>query len=176
MRKTLKLWQLAGFVFTSVMGVVLHFAYDWSGKNILLAPFSAVNESIFEHMKLLFFPSFLFALVENRFIGEKYKNFWCAKLRGITLGVVFIPVLYYSYTGVLGVNADWFNIVIFFLATLSSYLIETRFLNKGKTCFLGSSVAFIMLCVIAFLFIFLTFFPFRIPLFKDPMTGLYGGV
>lgn len=174
MKKTLKLWQLAGFAFTSVMGVILHFAYDWSRESILLAPFSAVNESIFEHMKLLFFPSFLFALVENRFIGEKHKNFWCAKLRGIVLGLILIPVLFYSYTGILGVTADWFNIVIFFIATAASYITETAFLNKDKACLFSSNAAFAILCALAVLFVFLTFFPIKVPLFKDPLTGLYG--
>ena len=174
MKKTLKAWQLAGFIFTGVFGVILHFAYEWSESSILLAPFSAVNESIFEHMKLLFFPMFVFSLIEQRFIGEKYKNFWCAKLRGIASGLILIPVLYYSYTGVLGVTADWFNIVIFFIATAVSYITETTFLNKGKACLFSSNAAFAVLCALAVVFIFLTFFPIKIPLFKDPVTGLYG--
>lgn len=176
MRKQLRNWQVTGFIFTSVMGVILHFAYDWLGGSVLLAPFSAVNESIFEHMKLLFFPLFAFAVFENRFIGKTYKNFWCAKFKGALLGLTLIPVLYYSYTGIFGVNADWFNITIFFISAAVSLVFETALLNKNKPCIISSKTAFILLCAISILFVFLTFFPLHIPLFKDPMTGLYGRV
>ena len=59
MKKSLNLWQLAGFIFTGVAGVLLHFLFEWTGKSIFVAPFAAVNESIWEHMKLLFVPMFL---------------------------------------------------------------------------------------------------------------------
>ncbi|MBE7055804.1 MAG: hypothetical protein E7392_06810, partial [Ruminococcaceae bacterium] len=65
MKKTVSRWQLAGFIFTGIAGVILHFLFDWTGGSVLVAPFSAVNESIFEHMKLLFFPMLLFAFVER---------------------------------------------------------------------------------------------------------------
>ena len=44
------LWQLGGFAFTAVFGTALHFLFDWSGKNTVVGLFSAVNESIWEHM------------------------------------------------------------------------------------------------------------------------------
>ena len=76
MKKSLLLWQLAGFVFTSAAGTLLHFVYEWSSQSILFAPFSAVNESIWEHMKLLFFPMLIFAFAESHYIGRQYPSFW----------------------------------------------------------------------------------------------------
>lgn len=75
MKKSLKFWQIGGFVFTAIAGVLLHFLYDWTNQSIIVASFSAVNESIWEHMKLLFFPMFVFALIEYKFIGKNYENF-----------------------------------------------------------------------------------------------------
>ena len=92
--------------------------YEWSGESIIVGLFSAINESIFEHMKLLFFPMLLFAFFEAKFVNEEYDNYWCAKLIGILVGVGLIPVIYYTYTGIFGVNADWFNIIIFFITNL----------------------------------------------------------
>lgn len=114
MKKLLSTWQIAGFIFTGIAGVLLHFLFDWTNQSIITAPFSAVNESIFEHMKLLFFPMFVFAFIENYYIGKGYKNFWCVKLIGILLGVVLIPVLYYAINGIFGMTPDWVNIAIFF--------------------------------------------------------------
>lgn len=43
MKNLLKRWQIAGFIFTGIAGVLLHFLYDLTGQSILVAPFSAVN-------------------------------------------------------------------------------------------------------------------------------------
>lgn len=174
MKRSLKFWQIGGFVFTGTAGVLLHFLYDWTNKSIIVAPVSAVNESIWEHMKLLFFPMFIFALVEYKFIGKNYKNFWCAKLIGIMIGLFLIPTIYYTYTGILGVNADWFNIVIFFIAAGTAYYLENLFLkNKFNLC-KSPFIAFTILCLILVLFVVMTFVQPKIPLFQDMTTGNYG--
>lgn len=173
MKKSLAFWQFAGFVFTGVMGTLLHFLYDWTGSTFA-ALFSAVNESVWEHMKLLFFPMLVFALFESRYFAKDYKSFWCAKLIGILAGLTAIPLMYYTYTGALGVSADWFNIAIFFIAAAVSYIIETRLMKSDKSFCLSPTVAIIILCVIAVLFMFFTFSPPEIPLFQDPTTKLYG--
>ena len=174
MKKSLKLWQIAGFIFTGIAGVLLHFLYDWTGESLLVAPFSAVNESIWEHMKLLFFPLFVFAFIEKRFIGNQYKNFWCAKLAGIIAGLIVIPVIYYTYTGASGVNADWFNIVIYFIAAGVAYYLETVLMKNGTGLCKSEIPAFSVLCLLAISFIVLTFVQPEIPLFKDPLSGTYG--
>ncbi|MBQ7046868.1 MAG: hypothetical protein IJN85_03900 [Oscillospiraceae bacterium] len=174
MKKSLNFWQFAGFAFTGIAGTLLHFAYDWSNQSIFFAPFSAVNESTWEHMKILFFPMFIFALVESFVIGKQYENFWCSKLAGTALGLTIIPVSYYTYTGVLGVSADWFNITIFFSAAAAAYLLETWLLKKEKSCRISPLAAFIFLCVLAFAFVVLTFIQPEIPLFQDSNTKLYG--
>ena len=168
MKKTVFYWQIAGFIFTSIAGTLLHFLYDWSNQNILFAPFSAVNESIWEHMKLLFFPMFTFALIESRYLEKQYENFWCVKLAGIALGLTLIPVLYYSYTGILGVSADWVNIAIFFITAAATYLLETKLLKKEGTCCITSQLALIILFLLVLAFTVLTFHPLHIPLSQDP--------
>ncbi len=55
---------ICGILFTSVLGSLLHFVYEWTGENPLAALFSPVNESVFEHCKLLFFPALLYTLFE----------------------------------------------------------------------------------------------------------------
>ena len=89
MKLKLLRWQLAGFAVTVLGGVLLHFLYNWMQQSILIAPFSSVNESTWEHMKLLFFPMFIFALFQSQFFKE-FKNFWCVKLVGILTGLVLI--------------------------------------------------------------------------------------
>ena len=78
------LWQAAGFAAVTLGGTILHFLYGWTGGSVLIAPFSGVNESTWEHMKLLFWPLFLFALVQRLFFKDQ-KNYWCVKLAEILL-------------------------------------------------------------------------------------------
>lgn len=174
LKKALKDWQIGGFAFTCISGVLLHFLYDWTNQSIIVAPFSAVNESIWEHMKLLFFPLFVFALIEYKFIDKTYENFWCTKLAGTLTGLILIPIIYYTYTGVFGVNADWFNIVIYFFAAAIAYSLENLLLkNEIKLC-KSYLISFVVLCILAVLFIVMTFVQPQIPLFKDMTTGNYG--
>lgn len=173
MKKSLSFWQFAGFVFTGVAGTLLHFLYDWT-DNTFVALFSAVNESIWEHMKILFFPMFAFALLESRYFSKDYENYWCAKLIGILTGLMVIPVIYYTYTGALGVSADWFNIIIFFIAAAITFITETRLMKSDKNFSRCSTVAIVILCIIAILFIIFTFTPPKIPLFQDPVTMTFG--
>ena len=140
LKRSLKLWQIGGFVFTGIAGVLLHFLYDWTNQSIVVAPFSAVNESIWEHMKLLFFPMFVFALLEYKVIGKNYENFWCAKLVGTIMGLLLIPIIYYTYTGALGVNADWFNIVIFSIGGIKNEKLQKNSLRYAQRYSLPSAL------------------------------------
>lgn len=173
MRKYIVLWQLAGFLFTSVAGTLLHFLFDWSGGNVLAALVSAVNESIWEHMKLLFFPMVTFAIIEYFNIGGQLDHFWCAKLAGILVGLALIPVLYYTYTGILGVSADWLNIAIFYVAVAAAFWTETQLLEMGS-CHIQQGFCVGTIALIGLAFIVLTFLTPRIPFFQDPVTGSYG--
>jgi len=174
MEKNLPSRQIAGFLFTSVLGTFLHFLFDLTGGNVVAALFSAVNESIFEHMKLIYYPMLLFALLQYRKTGRDAANFWCVKLAGITLALTLIPAIYYSYTGILGVSADWFNITIFFIAAAAAYWMETKLFQKEFSCRIPQALAFALILLIGVVFTVLTFRPPHIPLFRDPLTGTYG--
>lgn len=173
MKHSVRLWQLMGFAITSLGGTLLHYLYDWLGEAVWIAPFSGVNESTWEHMKLLFWPMFIYAIAESFFFKEA-KNFWCAKLCGITLGLSVIPIIFYTYNGVIGKSPDWVNIAIFFIAAAISYTFETRKLLRFDLGCKHPGLAVSMLCILAALFVIFTFRAPEIGIFKDPITGAYG--
>ena len=86
MKRSITLWQFFGFAVVSLLGTLLHFLYDWTGENIFAAPFSGVNESTWEHMKLLYWPLLLFAVIQSFFFRD-VKSFWCIKLYGTLSGI-----------------------------------------------------------------------------------------
>ncbi len=173
MKQNLFLWQISGFAVTALGGTLLHFLYKWTNENILIAPFSGVNESTWEHMKLLFFPMFIFALIQSKFFKE-YKNFWCVKLIGIICGLLLIPILFYTYNGVFGKSPDWLNIAIFFISAAAVFIKETLVFIKGSKESRKSWLPFVIICFIGILFVVFTFATPQIPLFKDPLTWTYG--
>lgn len=173
MKQSVWLWQLVGFSFTSLFGTVLHFLYEWLGGKTWVAPFSGVNESTWEHMKLLFWPMLIFAIIQSFFFRDR-EDFLCVKLRGILLGLLLIPILFYTYNGVIGHSPDWVNIAIFFVSAAIAFLYETRLFNSEKLICRSPKIAVAILTLIALLFVIFTFITPEIGIFKDPLTGTYG--
>lgn len=173
MKKELGLWQFGGFVFTVVVGTILHFLYGWT-KNVGVAALSAVNESTWEHMKLAFLPAFAFACIQSKYFVEEYKGFWWVKWLGILATTVLIPVLFYTYNGAFGKSPDWLNILFFFIAVAFGYFLEYILLRKGGLPWKTSWVAILVLLAILCLFILFTFLTPTLPIFQDPITKGYG--
>jgi hypothetical protein len=116
---------------------------------------------------------FLYAIVQSFFFKNR-QDFWCVKLKGILLGLMLIPVMFYTYNGVIGRSPDWINITIFFLSAASAYIYETRQFNNETTVCKHPKRAIALLCGIAVLFVVFTFATPEIGIFKDPLTGTYG--
>lgn len=173
MKRAVGIWQFTGFVFTSILGTLLHFLYEWTGKSALVAPFSGVNESTWEHIKILFFPMLLFAVIQS-FSFKNVENFWCIKLKGILLGASLIPIMFYTYNGVIGKSPSWINISIFFIASFITYAYEAKKLKGDDTPCPSKRYAILALCIITLLFIIFTYAPPMLNIFKDPLTGTYG--
>ena len=89
----LKFTILSG-IFVMILGTLLHFIYEWSGDNIFVASFSAVNESTWEHLKLLFFPMLLTTIIGYFYLRKNYPNFLCARLLGILTALLFTVVFF----------------------------------------------------------------------------------
>lgn len=173
MKKSVGLWQLMGFAVTSLGGTILHFLYEWTNESIFVAPFSGVNESTWEHMKLLFFPMLIFALFQSLFFRGT-KEFWCVKLYGTLLGLALIPIIFYTYNGAIGESPDWINIAIFFISAACAYYFEYRLFKSGRVKCKHGRLALAMLLIIAVLFVVFTFYTPKIGIFRDPLSNLYG--
>ena len=172
MGKAVGIWQLWGFAVTAFLGTVLHFAYDWLGGARWVAPLSGVNESTWEHMKLLFWPMLLFAVIQSFFFRDR-GDFLCIKLRGTLLGLILIPVLFYTYNGAVGKSPDWLNLAIFFFSLAVAYVYEARLLyREERPC--RPRLAAALLIGIAVLFVLFTLRVPEIGIFRDPVTGTYG--
>lgn len=173
MKRSIGLWQFLGFAVTALGGTILHFLYDWLGEAKWVAPFSGVNESTWEHMKLLFWPMLIFAVVQSFFFKSR-TDFWCVKLRGAILGLSLIPILFYTYNGAIGKSPDWLNIAIFFVSAAIVFLYETRLFNENRLACRSPKLPIAVLSVIAASFVIFTFLTPEIGIFRDPIEGTFG--
>ena len=184
-RKSICIWNLAGFFFTTAAGIFLHFLPDWYSNPIIhvLAP---VNESTWEHLKLLFSPMLLFGILEFFCYGRHYPGFLPIRVCSILIGMVTIIVLFYSYTGVLGFDIPAADIAVFLLGCTAAYCFSCRQFAKtlpdngefsfvGKTpggCFAhpaGIVLSLLLLATLIACFICFSFQPPAIGLFDDPL-------
>ena len=163
--------SIAAAVACTLLGTLLHFAYDFSGQNFVVGLFSAINESTWEHLKLLFMPFLLTLVVENIVYGRFFSNFLFAKLVGILSGMMVIVSGFYTYTGVIGRNIDFVNIALFVVGVLVAYgvalfmmLIHNRKKYDGVLEMI-SGVALVVLCALFFIF---TYYPPSIGIFIEP--------
>ena len=85
-----------------------------------------------------------------------------------------IPVLFYTYNGVIGKSPDWVNIAIFFISAATAFIYESRLLYRDGILCKNSRHAFLILVAIAALFIIFTFMTPELGIFRDPISGTYG--
>jgi hypothetical protein len=175
MDQKLSRWELAGAVFTLAAGSLLHFVYEWTGRIAVAGAFSPVNESAWEHLKLLFFPLLVFAIAEYCAVGRNVPSFLPAKALGALCGMAMIVVAFYTYTGIVGRNFLWADILTFVLGVLTAWAVSIRLMRRQpeadrRTRLIGALVLLLLLAC----FVVFTYYPPHIGLFLDPVTGGYG--
>ena len=169
--KGLKLYMLTGIIFVSVLGTLLHFAYEFSGNNILVGLFAPVNESIWEHTKLIFFPMLIYSLYLNKKIRTEYPCTGSAMIAGSLLGIAMIITLFYTYSGIIGFNVAFADIAIVYISVIIAFYSVYKLTTSCKTEQIKVFLQ-ILLIVIICLFFILTFLPPDIPLFMNPETTI----
>ncbi len=172
MKMDLKKFSVVSAVFIIILGTILHFTYDWSGQNAVVGAFSAVNESTWEHLKLLYYPILITAIVRYFKFGKNIQSFWCGKAVQVGVSMMFTVIAFYTYTGVWGKDVAWLNIAIFILAAILGEIVNYMVIKRGKPC--NKKVAIGVLVVLFVMFVSYTYNPPEIGLFKDPVSGGYG--
>ena len=158
-----------GILFTVVLGTFLHFLYELSSENPLIGAFSAVNESVWEHLKLLFIPFFIYTIASYFFLPERRDNFIFASAVGVIFGMLFIVILFYAYTAIVGHSILPVDIALFVLACILSFLIRNNLIRNNLfqsvyTEYIGIALFLLLLL----LFVIFTFNPPDLAMFSIP--------
>ena len=172
--KLLKI-ELIVTILELILGTLLHYIYEWSGNNVIIASFSAVNESVWEHLKLVFYPMLILGLIEYYFVKNIANNYIEAKAIGIFTAISFIVISFFTYTGIIGTNFFIIDILIFIISIIlgewTSYkLMKRKNESTIQTKILaGGILIFLLSCFIIF-----TYVTPQVNLFRDFTNGTYG--
>lgn len=168
--KHLKLYTIIGIIFVLIIGTLAHFLYDWSGNNHIVGFFTPINESIWEHMKLLFFPMLIYSLI----IIFRFRNtYLCAASAlcfGILAGTLLIPLFFYAYTSILGKDIFFLNIGIFILSIIIAFRLSYKFTLSCRL----EPYTFLLCCLVFILFtcfVLFTYNPPKARIFEDPTVS-----
>lgn len=175
MGKRLFYWELGAFAASAALGTLLHFVYEWSGGSPWAAAVSAVNESTWEHMKILYTAIFAVSLVQLGLLGKNYPGLPAVRAVSALTATALIPALYYTYLGIWGKRTLWAGIAVFMMAAAGGFLVDYRLLRRGRLSRPWmQAVGLAVWWGALFLFVWWTFRPPHIPLFRDPVTLEYG--
>ena len=173
MNKRLLKNQITGFVFVSILGALGHFFFKWSGENRIVGLFFSVNESPWEHLKLIFFPFLAFTVFTAISFKKDKFNVFYSNCIAVLLGMWSILSYYYTFSGITGTNSEFINISSFFVGVLIAFIISYFLINNSIGKGMPNSFAKIIFIITALIFFLFTFKPPYIPLFLDPQTQTY---
>lgn len=156
--KTLKCCLIIGIIVVIITGTLAHFVYEWTGNNSVAGLFVPVNESVWEHMKLIFFPMLFYSIFASAKLKADYPYIASSLCFSILIGTLLIPVLFYAYTYILGKNFLVLDIIIFALSTALAFFAAYKFAVSCHFRF-HSILLYCLTGILLILFILFTYQP-----------------
>ena len=157
-----------------ILSIISHFMYTWF-PNYLFSILFPVNESIWEHMKLIATPTLLFSIFEYYIYKKeniKYNNFILSYSIAIIVGIISYLIIYIPLDDIFGhhliVAILLLFIIFIFIGIISFYIMN---MNNIKC---SNIIGIIMIIIIYIVFGYLTYNPIKINLFYDYMNKYYG--
>lgn len=173
-KKSLLVWELIGIAFLIAVGSLLHFTFEWSNRLPLVGVFSAVNESVWEHLKLGFWSLIFFSCIEYWFIRDETNNFLLAKGLGMVTLQGVILVVFYTYTMFTAKPILMIDISSYILGSVLCQVVSYRILTQVNEKRILNKLGLTLILFHAVLLIAFTFTPPKLPIFQDSHTLTYG--
>ena len=160
--------MLIGIIIICIVGTLLHFLYEWSHENKVVAIFAAVNESTWEHIKIGMTPTILWSLL---YINK--PSYIVALSLSLLTIILVIPLLFYTYTLFTKKAILVIDIISFIITIITSQVVFNYFINMDiKNIY--TYLCIILLIIELLCYFTFTYYPFKNFIFKDPITDKYG--
>lgn len=167
-----KRWEWMGVPVCFGLAVLLHHAYDWSGQAFAVGLFAPVNESVWEHSKLLVIPFLLWQLVVGLAARPPMRTFLPAVAAAAWAMAAAMIAFFYVYSGVLGKNILAVDIVSTLVWLLMGAWIVVRNMRRSGGGSVGMAWAALLLLLA--MQVGFSVCPPALALFRDTETGGFG--
>lgn len=144
---------------TLILGCLWHYIYEWSGHSSLVGLIAPINESVWEHTKLLVFPMLIVVTAEHFLLRKKHHSVLIAGIFALIPGIVLMPLLFYAYYAFTQDSCLWADILIFVLSILSAFAAQYFLLKHHVFTVKEARISRALLFVIIMLYILLTLYP-----------------
>jgi hypothetical protein len=160
--------ELFGAVFIIVLGSLLHFTYEAASQAWWVGIFSATSESVWEHLKLAFWPGAIWTLLLRLMPIRRPDNFWSGRAASLALMPLAIALGFYGYTALLGGHSLILDLALFVAAIACGQAVAVG-VYTGPNLGRRSEAAAVVLVVIMLAgFSALSFIKIDAPLFQPP--------
>jgi hypothetical protein len=166
-------WEMVGIPLIFLAGALVHFVFEWSGDLSLVGIFAPVNESVWEHFKLGFWPTCVYAAIEWLFLRGLANNFMTAKAVALYIVPLTIGVVFYAYTAILGEEILAIDILSFLVAVALAQFVSYRILTVSKLPKYTTGISVVIAIFLAVILAAFSFLPPHWPIFMDS-RGFYG--
>lgn len=170
--KKVKIISILGIL---VLTVLFHFLYDW-WPNIFFSTLFPVNESIWEHMKLLYFGIIIYGIIEYFVMKKKginFNNFFLNLFITSYSSIIIYLLMFLPIYNIIGENM-FISIILLFLVIVLESVISYYILSNNDCGRTSRVISIIMLIVGYIAFIYLTYNPIRNYVFYDKEEKKYG--
>lgn len=174
MDNKLKKLETAGVFFVFICGTLLHFLYNWTDSSGVGILFGAVNESVWEHIKIFAMPYIVWGIIELAFSIPYFRQFVVAKVMGLYLLGVLIVSFFYLYTAITGTSILVIDIISVFVWIALSHFFSYKVTTSGKDLRNLFPLCLGLLFLFIVMYFCFTAVPPHLDIFKDPVTGMYG--
>lgn len=147
-----------------LLGVLNHFLYQLSGGAAFVALFCPVNESVWEHLKLLFFPILFVSVIEYLRYRPEAIRFFYYRFLSTLCAIGATVTLFYTYTGIIGRDFFVMDILIFVFSILFAFCMDAHFYQISIKK-MSQTATFSLWVVVSLCYFVFTCFPPDIPLF-----------
>ena len=160
-------YTLIGILVLFVVGSLFHFLYSLTGECFIVGLFVPINESIFEHTKMVVLPIFIWWSIFYLFRKKDlFVNAWfTSALIAMISAIIAIPMLFYFYSQAFGIESLVIDILILLISLAIGQILGLHYYRHGKG--IEYNFAIFLMIVIIILFAFFTINPPAFPIFNS---------
>ena len=114
------------------MAASVNFLYEFSDYNPFLALIVPVNESVWEHLKLVFFPVLFLTIAEHSLRRPNPSMLFASRFVGVIFAMAAITVLFYLYTFIAGRSILLLDILIYFTGICLCYIASSNLFPRFR--------------------------------------------